>query len=127
MTEGKQRHWCLTAFLVVAITLNSLVALMYLFWGFLLASMGAAVVDVVVVSLLLPLGIVGFNIVCLVALYQWKKWGFYGAVASGLLWFVVTLAIGFPIVPAVIGLVGFAVLYGVLQIGGDKKGWTQLE
>jgi len=25
------------------------------------------------------------------------------------------------------GLIGLAILYGVLQIGGDRKGWTQLD
>ena len=67
------------------------------------------------------------NIMCLIALFKWKKWGFYGALASGILVCVINVSIGLNIVQAVLGLAGIAILYGVLQIGGDKKGWAQLE
>ena len=124
MSEGKQRHGCLTAFLVVGIIMNAIASLMNLLGG---AMIRQNFPDAP--SWALPvLGIGGvFNIVCLIALFQWKKWGFYGAVASGILAFVVNLAVGLNIVQALLGLVGIAVLYGVLQIGADKKGWTQLE
>jgi hypothetical protein len=124
MNEGKQRHGCLTAFLVVGIILNALGSLMNLFGG---AMIRQNLPDAP--GWAFPvLGIDGiFNIVCLIALFQWKKWAFYGSVAAAILAFVVNLAVGLNIVQALLGLVGIAVLYGVLQIGGDKKGWTQLE
>lgn len=124
MSEGKQRHGCLTAFLVVGIILNALASLMHLLGGAMIRqnfpdAPGWA----------LPVLAIGgiFNIVCLIALFQWKKWGFYGAVAFGILVFVVNLVVGLDVVQALMGLFGIVVLYGVLQIGGDKKGWTQLE
>ena len=124
MTESKQRHGCLTTFLVVGIILHSLTALMNLLGG---AMIGQSFPDAPDWGFPL-LGILGvFNIVCIIALFQWKKWGFYGAVASGLLAFFLNLAIGLNIFAALFGLSGLALLYGVLQIGGDKKGWTQLE
>ncbi len=124
MAEGKQRHGCLTAFLVVGVIANSLAAFMNLFGSATIRQSfpGAP-------GWAFPvLGIAGvFNLVCLIALFQWKKWGFYGAAASGLVAFAVNLAVGLNIVQAILGLVGIAVLYGVLQIGGDQNGWVQLE
>ena len=70
------------------------------------------------------LGIV--NIVCAVALFQWKKWGFFGFLATSIVTFVVNLMVGLNIFQAILGLAGVAVLYGVLHIGKERKGWAQL-
>ncbi len=124
MSEGKQRHGCLTAWLVLMIVANAATALMYLLgsaairenfpsapaWAFpVLAVMGIA------------------NVVCAIALFQWKKWGFFGFLVTSAIAFVVNLMIGLIIVQAVLGLTGVAILYGVLQIGKERKGWTQLD
>lgn len=124
MSAGKQRHGCLTAFLVFSIILNALVSSMNLFAGSMIRQgypdMPGWALPV--------LGIAGiFNIVCLIALFRWKKWGFYGAAALAVLAFIVNLVVGLKIMQAFMGLIGIAMLYGVLQIGGEKKGWTQLE
>jgi hypothetical protein len=124
MPKDKQRHGCLTAFLIFGIIMNVIASLMNLLGG---AMIRQHFPDAPVWSLPV-LGLAGiFNIVCLVALFKWKKWGFYGAVASAVLAFVVNLVIGINILQALLGLVGIAVLYGVLQIGGDNKGWNNLE
>ena len=67
------------------------------------------------------------NIVCAVALFQWKKWGFFGFVATSILALGLNLTIGLNIFQVILGLAGIAILYGVLQIGNERKGWTQLE
>ncbi|MGH3755135.1 MAG: hypothetical protein ACRDRP_21075 [Pseudonocardiaceae bacterium] len=61
------------------------------------------------------------NVVCAIALFQWRKWGFYGFVATSVVGLVVNLAIGLNPVQALLGLVGIAILYGVLQIGGTGR------
>ena len=123
MAEGKKRHGCLTAWLVLMIVASSLSALMYLFasdrirqnlpnapaWAF-----PALVV------------LCAGNVVFSVALFQWKKWGFFGCIATSILAVAVNLAVGVGIVHVILGLAGTAILYGVLQIGGEKKGWAQL-
>lgn len=124
MSEGKQRHGCLTAWLVLMIIANAGTAFMYLLgsaaikqnfpsapgWAFpVLAVMGIA------------------NVVCAVALFQWKKWGFFGLLATSIVIFVINLMVGLNIVQAILGLTGFAILYGVLHIGKERKGWTQLD
>jgi uncharacterized membrane protein (DUF2068 family) len=72
-----------------------------------------------------------FNLVCVVGLLRLKKWGFYGSCVSCGLVLVVNLFTGAPMVFVVFGLsyglIGIIFLYCVLQIGGDKSGWTQLD
>lgn len=122
--DKPKRHGCLTAFLIVMIVANVLTALIYLFasdtvrqtypdapaWIFvLLAVMGL------------------LNVAFAVALFQWKRWGFYGFVATAAVAFVVNLYIGLGIGQALFGLAGVAILYAVLQIGDDRKAWPHLE
>jgi hypothetical protein len=115
MSEQKQRHGCLTAYLIFAIIVNSGVALYYVFEGLAVFVIGA---------ILIIVGI--FNIVCFIALFKWKKWGFWGFVASAIVALCLNLYIGFGL-ESFLGLIGIAVLYGVLQIGKENKGWPQLD
>jgi hypothetical protein len=121
----KQRHGCLTVWLVFVIVVNSLVGLLYLFAGSAVASTfaspkGWAIPVLVIVS--------AANVGFATALFLWKKWGFYGFVATSVLTLAVNLAIGLNPVAAVFGLVGVAILYGILHIGNESnRGWPQLE
>lgn len=64
-------------------------------------------------------------IVCLVAVFRWKRWGFYVGVVVAT--FFLNLAIGLSLGSALFGFVGLAILYGVLQIGGQDSAWSQLD
>jgi len=119
----KQRHGCLTAYLILMIIANSATGLIYLFaaeeirrnlpnlpeWAFPVLIIGSIV-----------------NVVCAVALFRWQRWGFWGFLASGVVVFFVNLSAGFGPGSAVLGLLGVAILYGVLHIGKERKGWSQL-
>lgn len=124
MNEMKQRHGCLTAFLILMIIANSVTTILYLFAsdtiGKNLPNAPAWVFPVLAVG-----GI--FNVVCAIALFQWKKWGFFGFVATSILAFTVNLMIGLNIVQVLSGFVGVAILYWALQIGKENKGWAHLE
>jgi hypothetical protein len=67
-----------------------------------------------------------FHIVCLSAIFRWKKWGFWGAVAASILAVIINIIIQGNFIENLIGLISIAILYGVLQIGGVRNGWTQL-
>ena len=124
MTEAKQRHGCLTAWLILMIIANSLTALIYLFAsGLIMRNLPHA--PAWTAPMLAVIGMA--NVVFSIALFQWKRWGFFGFLATGILTFVINLMIGLGIVQSVLGLLGIVLLYAVLQIGGEKKGWTQLE
>lgn len=122
--QEKKRHGCLTAYLVLAIIANSATALLYVF--------GAEAVKRSTPNLpgwafpvLIPL--VLFNLACAIALLRWKKWGFWGLVASAVVTLGVNLTIGFGFSSVIVGVVGVLLLYGVLHIGKDNKGWPQLD
>jgi hypothetical protein len=122
--QMKQRHGCLTAWLVLIIVANALVGVAYLATAGTLTRTGTVPGWAIPVLILLSLANVGLAI----ALFMWKRWGFYGFVATSLIALVVNLAIGLSVAQAVFGLVGVAVLYGVLQIGNvSNKGWPQLD
>ena len=76
-----------------------------------------------------PVLIVGaiLNLVFAIALLRWKEWGFWGFVATSVVIFLVNLSLGFSFGRALVGLLGVAILYGVLHIGKERKGWSQLD
>lgn len=122
--HGKSRHGCLTAFLVVMIAGNALSALVYLFMDdHLQRALPGTPTIIAPISVLLALA----NIASAIALYHWKKWGFYGFVGTSSIAFIMNVAVGVNVLQSLAGLLGVAFLYGVLQIGSDNKGWVQLD
>jgi hypothetical protein len=119
----KQRHGCLTAWLIVAIIANSAVGLFYFFN--LAASGSMPHLSAWALPLLILLSF--FNVLCAILLFRWKKLGFWGFCLSSTLAIIINLALGLGIFQSAVGLIGIAVLYGVLQIGKENKGWPQLE
>ena len=67
------------------------------------------------------------NIVFAVALFRWKRWGFLGFLMTTNLTLAINLSIGIKPALVLLGACGIIILYGVLQIGGHKKGWDQLK
>jgi hypothetical protein len=125
MREGKQRHGCLTAWLVLMIVANLLTAVTNLAFGAALRQLHpdapAWAMPVMGLACLA-------NVAWAIALFRWKRWGFYAFVATAALATVINLMVGLNIVVAGgAAVVGVAILYGVLQIGGDWSGWSQLE
>ena len=124
MSEQKKRHGCLTAVLILMLIANSATALMYLF--------GSNVILQAVPGIpswsLIALGIfAAINLVCTIAIFKWKKWGFWGFIITSIAALFVNLSIGLGIGQSLMGLGGLALLYGVLHIGKENKGWPQLE
>jgi len=122
--QNKQRHGCLTAWLILMIIANSLTSL-----AFLMGSQSVRLKFPMAPPWAFPvLGVLGvINLVCAIALFKWKKWGFFGFAASSTVAFIVNLMVGVPILQALLGILGFVILFAVLQIGKENKGWAQLE
>jgi hypothetical protein len=124
MTAEKYRHVFLTIVLVLMM-LNSLgTAYVFLFdskdlhrdlphlpdWAIAVSALGGL-----------------FNLACVIALFKWKKWGFWGLLVSVGIMLFCNLSVGLGPGPAVGGLVIIPILYGVLHLGKGKSGWSQLE
>jgi hypothetical protein len=116
----KQRHGCLTATLLSMVVINSLTAIVSLF----LNRNGSSLASWVFLSA----SVMGlFNVVCAIALFYWKKWGFWGFCASSILTLILNVSAGVRTGPALLGILGPLFLFGVLQIGNGNKGWPQLK
>lgn len=128
MTAQKNRHGCLTAWLIFIIATNSIIALISL----LLYTVGNPLIEGTLPansSWFIPVSaaLCIFNVICAVALFRWKKWGFWGFLGSSVAAFVINLSIGEGIVSSLVGFLGVVILYGVLNIGEQNKGWSQLD
>ncbi len=130
--HDKRRHGCLTAWLIFLIVANSLGLLGNAYFALnpkvyetTVAQQGLRAVPSLTFLLLTCLS--ALSIACAIALFKWKKWGFYGFLGVSVAAFIINLSIGINLVQSLLGFVGVALLYGVLNIGEGNKGWTQLE
>jgi hypothetical protein len=114
---GKQRHGCLTAWLVFSIV--GYLSLIFIPNNFFPVPPGWYFPMLIVINLT--------YLVCAIALYQWKKWGFWVYCGSSVVGAVVNILAGFENGPSLIGLIFPLLLFGVLHIGKENKGWSQLE
>src|SRR6266576_237863 len=87
----KERHGCLTTYLVFVIIVNSGLSLLYLLGSEWVLQNRPNTPDWALWCLAGG-GLV--NVLCAVALLRWKKWGFWFTVASAIAIFVVNLSIG---------------------------------
>jgi hypothetical protein len=124
MDVPKQRHFLLTAWLVFMIIANGATAVItpmtldyiqralpafpaWMAWSIALCAI--------------------LNIAFAIALFNRKKWGFFGFLVTTVVASAQNIYVGIGIPRTLLGLLGVAILYGVLQIGGQKSGWSQLE
>ena len=152
MAEAKNRHGCLMTWLVLIIIVNSVTALSYLMY-----LLGRGMITQVLQSqtfqsqmlpsqmlqiqmllnipfwvFLMSIVFSIFNVVCAIVLLLWKRWGFWGFCATSVAMLVVNLlffsrGIGPVLVSVLTGLLGVLILFGVLHIGKENKGWPQLK
>jgi hypothetical protein len=66
------------------------------------------------------------SILAAVAIFRWMKWGFYLSCALALIAFPINLALHVSFGRAFGGLLGPVILYGLLQLGGEKRAWFYL-
>jgi len=117
----KKRHGCLTAYLLI-LSVFSLVALIL----YLLRAIGRN--DSPVWESLLFAAIAFIDIVCAVAIFNWKRWGVWGLCAVAFIGFIISIIQGNLLIIAIINLtISVGLLFIVLNIGDENKGWPQLK
>jgi uncharacterized membrane protein len=119
--KSRNRHGCLTAWLLLIICVSIIFIVLYLAR----ASYPQSTPDLPWWAIPLLVMAEIFEIVCSIALLKWKKWGFWGLCTISMITFVINISLG-VVVTSLSGLVGIAILYALLNLGGKNKGWTQL-
>ena len=123
MSESKQRHDCLTVWLIFML-IGNLAATLTNIWN---GSMVIQNLQTMPSPTMVILGVLSiFNLICVIALFKWKKWGFWGLIASSIVTLFINLSIGMGIGPSLLGLCGVVFLIVILNIGKEDKGWPQL-
>ena len=122
----KQRHGCLTAWLILMIIANSATAILYLFASEMITK---NLLGEVSTPMIILLGIIGIgNVIFSVLILQWKKLGFWGFIITSIGAVIINSTIGLGIGQSLFGLIGIAIFYGILQIKKDNvTGWENLE
>jgi hypothetical protein len=123
-SETPPRHGCLTAYLVFMLFVNTVAGL-----GFILA--GNRELALYPSAPAATPYILGFayvlNVVIVLFLFWWQKTAFYVFCVLAVLVFLFNLYMGMDSISATIGLLTPLILYGVLQIGGERKAWKYLK
>jgi hypothetical protein len=123
----QQRHGCVTAWLVLMIVANSVTAFLYFFATDTITKNLPGNVSPTMIKLL---GVVGIgNVIFSVLLFQLKKIGFWGFIITAIVTLIINLSIGLGIAQSLFGLVGIAILFGILQIKkkDNVSTWENLE
>ena len=110
-----ERHGCVSAWLIFALIMNAVVALIYLYF----ANKPVQIPKLSVLTLYCFIILLILNLIFIVKLLKWKKAGFYGICVTTAIAFLINLSVGISPTACIIGLIGLPVLYGILQI---KKG-----
>ena len=121
VSDNKQRHGCLTAWLIFMSIGNSISALIYLI------DPGMVQVDASEGTFLLLAFLGAFNVMCAIALLQWKRWGFYGFCGTAVISCFINVSLGLGIVSVIFALIAVGALFGMLNIGQERKAWPKLE
>jgi len=121
----KQRHGCVTAWLVLMIIVNASSAFVYLCASSVITAHFPENISTLTIVSLGALCIA--NVVFAVMLFKWKKFGFWGFTGTSIIALVINLNVGLGVGQSLGGLIGVALLYGILQIKKDDvTAWKNL-
>ena len=124
----KERHGCVTAWLILLIVINSLLSLVFLFAVF---ASNKIAMQIPFYQIVILFAAAVSNVVCAIMLMKWKKIGFLGFVATSIVVLIVNLSSStnpMEIMQSFFGLLGAVVLFAILQIKSDNKSaWQNLE
>jgi membrane-associated HD superfamily phosphohydrolase len=124
--RNKQRHGCLTAWLIYLIIANSLVSLGLLFSSESVTKNLSYITSENVYLTVVFIGIADTLFSFL--LLRWIKIGFWGLLTTGILLCIVQLINSNSILNPIITIVCLLILYGLLQLKKNNvSGWDNLE
>jgi uncharacterized membrane protein (DUF2068 family) len=110
--QAQERGGCLTAWLALMALANAFTIFSYLTN---LATYQQLYPSAPSFMFILLAGLGVLNLVCVYGLWTWKKWGFYLFLVSAGVSLVINLVLGIPIMFALFGLVGVAIVWFLLR------------
>ena len=122
-SDQKKRHILATVWLGVITTGNAIASPLYIL-GYPPLKEAIPQVPDIFWTILGCLGPV--VVICCVALFRWKKWGFWGICIVSALVTITELLYGIGY-GALIGPCAVLLLYGLLRLGKEKSAWNHLE
>jgi hypothetical protein len=122
--QPPQRHGCFTAWLVLMLIANTATAIST---PLMLSTIRQAAPNVSAGSVAIIVTAAIANIVFAIALFKWRRWGFYGFIVTATVALITNLSIGLGIGQSIFGLIGIPLLYWVMNMGGANKAWQHLK
>lgn len=125
--EEKDRHGCVTAWLILMIIAGVVTTGLYLFMGDLIQESSPEPIPKWALYAMTFIGMV--NIGFAVLILQWKKIGFYGFAMMSVITFILNVFMGQDMMTSLMVFLGVLILYAILQINGrlGKSTWEYLE
>jgi len=124
--QPKQRHGCVTAWLILMIVVNAAA----MFYSLISTNSDLDPYRMVIPEwIYLTLALISLcNVVFAVMLLKWKKIAFWGFVVTSILTMGLNIYAGLGVAQSLVGLLGVGVLFAILQIKEDgKSAWENLE
>ena len=120
--KNKQRHGCLTAWLIYLMIAYSAVSIIFFFHTDKLPNKISE-------NTTLLIGSIGIlNTLFCFLLFKWVKLGFWGMVLTNLSMFIIQIINGYEISHSIFGIFCLITLYSLLQLRKNKvSGWDNLE
>ncbi|MFH1425508.1 MAG: hypothetical protein ABIG28_02140 [archaeon] len=112
MEQIKERGALLTIWLIIMLILNSLLAIIYFFFGSIVLE---AFPNVPAWAIYLFGLLTLINVVFAILLFRWKKWAFFGLCVVAIISFVINIFIGVGIFSSFLGLLSPIILYLIMK------------
>ena len=124
--QNKQRHGCLTAWLIYLIIAYSIVSITYFFNTDEISEISPYKTSKNILLIYGSLGIL--SIVFCILLFKWVRLGFWGILITSIIVLITQIINGHGIFQPLIGLFSIIVLYALLQLKkGNVSSWNNLE
>lgn len=123
--EDRRRHGCLTIWLLLLALWN--LALILTYAGCNMAQWMGDTGEPFGWYYPMMIGLAVISLICILALFRWRKWGFWLLLIINAAKLVIEVALGggdFIVLTSI--MVTMLVLYAVLNVGRGNRGWPQL-
>ena len=119
-----ERHWFVTAWLILIIVINLAALIIYIMLPSKILAMSHTPYDTHLEILFLG----ALNIVFSLTLMRWRKIGFYGFCITAILSFLLNISTDISPIASILGLFGPALLYAILKIKKNgRPAWYYLK